>query len=511
MRLTDALGNLLGAFTPERKLERMKARFMVDAFERFEKRQKERRYEGASTGRRTGGWVTWPTGANAAALGQLQRLRDRSRDLIRNNAWADHAVAVYEDEIVGTGIVPRFVHPSKEIEKKAKALWLEHCCSTAIDADGRLDIYGMQSLMVRTIFESGECLLRRRRRQLKDGLPLPFVVELLEPDHLDDTRDTLGVLNGSRTKAGIQLSAIGKREGYWLLPDHPGEMDFVRQESKLVPASEVLHAYRMRRPKQLRGVPALASVVIPLKDQDDYEDSEAVRKKVTSCLTAFVTDPAESDSPRTTASGVEELPADLESGAIVNLPGGKTVTFSTPPSDANFEGYIRQSMRKIAAGTGLTYEALSGDWSQVNYSSARMGWLQNGRAVDSFRWKIVVPQLLDPFVQWFLEAAIIAGKLPDEPFGILWTPPRRAMLDPKTEVPARRDAVRAGQQSLSEQLREDGMDPQATWPEMAEDFRQLRELGLNVESDPSVPLRGGPPAQDSKQSKPDAKAEDGTD
>ena len=50
-----------------------------------------RSYEGARVGRRTEGWVVAGTSANAEIGTALARLRDRSRDLVRNNAYAAKA------------------------------------------------------------------------------------------------------------------------------------------------------------------------------------------------------------------------------------------------------------------------------------------------------------------------------------------------------------------------------------------------------------------------------------
>jgi lambda family phage portal protein len=488
--LGRSLDSLVGIFSPRAQFSRMRARAAVETVLRH--------YEGASQSRRTAGWRAPSTSANTSMQGSLAKLRDRSRDLCRNNPWADHVVELYESEIVGPGIVPRFTAQSANVAAAMQEAWKEHCETRSIDAEERLDVYGLQALAVRTIIESGEVLWRRRRRLPSDGLPLQFQVETLEPDHLDPVRDFWLLANGGRIRYAIQLDPLGRREGYWLLPNHPGEGNVPYLPSKLVPASEVLHAYRLKRPKQLRGVPALASVLIKLRDGDEYEDAQLLKQKISACLTAFVTDLADGEEmPAPDPNGDKpSQPLDaLEPGAIVNLPSGKTVEFSTPPSVDGYEAYVRSILRGVAAGAHVTYEALSGDWSNVNYSSARMGFLQNSRTVDRFREHVLITQLLNPLVQWVAEAAVLAGRIPmDEPVAVTWTPPRRAMLDPKTEVPARRDAVRAGQCSLSEILREDGLDPEQVFSELASDFKKLDALGLKVESDPRVPLRTGTPA-----------------
>ena len=66
-----------------------------------------RSYEGARLGRRTDGWVVAGASANAEIGSALVRLRDRSRDLVRNNPYAAKAVQAVVSNLIGTGIMPR--------------------------------------------------------------------------------------------------------------------------------------------------------------------------------------------------------------------------------------------------------------------------------------------------------------------------------------------------------------------------------------------------------------------
>ena len=499
MDLARSIDRLVGLISPATEVRRLRAREAVDLARRS--------YEGASVSRRTGGWITAPTSQNEAARGRLGTLRNRSRDLVRNNAWALRAAELYEDEVVGTGITPKFEADDSKTAKELEAIWKEWAETTQIDADGRLTVYGLQALAVRTIFESGEVLLRRRWRRPADRLAIPLQIELLEPDHLDDSKDYGRLENGARIQAGIQLSPIGKREGYWLFQDHPGDSFSLRAfESRLVPESEVLHAYRVTRSKQLRGIPALAAVVIAIRDLDEYRDSQVVKQKIAACLAALIQDNAELGEPKTGAGPVPLLPEFLEPGALIPLPPGKTVAMVQPPTVAEYGEFTKAQLRYLSSGLGVTYEALSGDWSDVNFSSGRLGHLQAGRGIDRWRWTVVVSQILDPLVRWVVEAAVISGRIRDGRWSVRWTPPHRAIWDPKTEVPAARDKIRAGMTSLSEVLREQGQDPRSVLEELASDLEMARSLGLRLESDPSVPLRGSPNAPSGNQSGEASKA-----
>src|SRR3990167_2869927 len=167
-----------------------------------------RHFEAAATGRRTANWYRLNTDANAAQGPALAYLRATARDLVRNNPYAESALTTIEDHVVGWGI------EAKPVPKESPFvdLWKAWADSTACDADNRSDFVGLQALVMRTVAESGECLVRRRWRRLEDGFPLPLQLQILEPDFLDTSKDVDGV-NGHKTIQGVEFDALGRQIG----------------------------------------------------------------------------------------------------------------------------------------------------------------------------------------------------------------------------------------------------------------------------------------------------------
>jgi capsid protein len=89
-------------------------------------------------------------------------------------------------------------------------------------------------------------------------------LQVLESDHLDTARN--GVVNGAPTIQGIALGNFGEPLGYWLFPTHPGAwmLPGARLASNFIPARDVLHIFRKRRPGQLRDVSWLAPVLLQI-------------------------------------------------------------------------------------------------------------------------------------------------------------------------------------------------------------------------------------------------------
>lgn len=219
--------------------------------------------------------------------------------------------------------------------------------------------------------------------------------------------------------------------------------------------------------------------MLRLRDIDDFEMAELLKQKLSACFVAFVTDlEAESDPAR-----ILDLET-LEPGAIEQLPPGHDVRFAVPPGTGEAAAFIRQQLYAVAAGYGISYEALSGILSDVNYSSARMGWLEFHRNVARWRFAIMIPQALGRVAAWFDEAAGLATGSRGRT-GWLWTPPRREMLDPQRDVPALVDSIRAGLMSLSDVQRSMGYVPAEVLDELQTDLADARGRGLVLSVDPS--------------------------
>jgi lambda family phage portal protein len=429
-----------------------------------------RGYEGASRGRRMANWKAGSTDANTEAASAGNRLRDRSRDLVRNNPWAARAVQVIASNTVGTGILPQAKN------KRLQALWEMWGDTLACDADGRHNFYGIQALVMRSVVESGECLVRRRGRRIEDGLPLPFQLQVLEPDYLDIHKD--GPIPGGYMIQGIEFNQVGKRIAYWIYTDHPGNRTglALASRSTRVPAEDVIHVYRVDRPGQVRGVPWGAPAIVRLRDLADYEDAQLLRQKLAACFTAFVYD-------NDIGAGDNNMPLaeSLEPGAIEILPSGKEITFANPPAAEGYGEYTANVLRAVAMAYGVTYEALTGNLSNVNFSSGRMGWIEFHRNIECWIWQMLVPQLCGGVWSWFTQAA---SMMQYDTAEATWTPPRREMIDPSKELKAMNTAIRSGLTSLSESIRRLGDDPEQVLTELAADLRMLDKLGLVLDSDP---------------------------
>lgn len=440
-----------------------------------------RHYEAAEFGRRTANWPRRGTDANVAAASSLGPLRFLARDLTRNNAWAKNGVRCITRNTIGTGIIPK---PEGGWPKQLREAWKRWADTTDCDADGRNTLAGLQRLADRTMVESGEVLIRRRWRLPKDGLSIPMQIQVLEPDYIDTQRNAFTGPAGGPVIQGVEFDMLGRRVAYWLFTVHPGS-NLASGQSKRYPAEDFAHVFEMERPGQVRAASWLASVIVCLRDFDEYEDAVLAAQNVTAAFAAFrigSPDKPPALGPEGTDARTGEQVEDIEPGSIIDLAPGEDVKFSTPPVVQNLD-FSSRTLRRIAAGLGVTYEDLTGDFSQVNFSSARMARLSHWANVYDWQWNTLIPQFCNTVWGWAMEAAGVQGLISDPP-PARWTAQPMPMTDPDKEARANVIRIRSGQASLPEVLREQGIDPDEHLEEIAETNAKLDAFKIWLDSDP---------------------------
>lgn len=474
------LDRAIMAISPKWGASRLRARTMA------------RHFEAAATGRRTAGWNRTQTDANAAAAGAtLSLLRAQARDLVRNNPWARRGLRRIVSNSVGWGIRPKATGRGADLIMQRWRDWAE---TTQCDAAGRLNFYGLQRLAMRTIVESGEVLIRRRWRRPEDGLAVPMQLQVLEPDYLDTSKDGVTGPAGGPIVQGVEFDMLGRRVAYWLFDQHPGSRGLFAGSvtSRRISADNILHVFDQERPGQVRGISWFASVDVRLHEFDEYEDATLMKQKIASCMAVLVTDLDGAGAPLgqggTVASG--QLTDTLEPGMIIPLPPGKQVTVANPPAANDHQSFSATALRGVAAGLGVTYEDLCGDYSQVNYSSARMSRLAHQGDIDDWRWNMLIPQFCVPAWSWMLQVMILAGdQVDDAPAE--WTPPPMPILEPDKEGQAYQQLVRIGAMTWPQVIRELGYDPRAQLDEIQAFNADLDARGIVLDCDPRKMTVGG--------------------
>jgi lambda family phage portal protein len=465
---------VLLSVAPKYALERLRARATVDSLARH--------FEAAQPGRRTDGWHRDTLDADFVLRAAARELRNHARDLIRNNGYAKRGVATIANGAAGWGIQPSPVDADTAVVEKAAALWKRWAETTECESDNRATFAGIQRLAMRSLVSDGEVFLRRRPRRAVDDLTIPLQLQVLEADYLNTAWNALDSQAGGPIIQGVEFDKLGRRAAYWMWSAHPGSGRNM-QAPKRIDASEIIHLYDVERPGQSRGVSWLGASIVNLRDLDEYEDAELMKQKISACFAAFVTD---TDGVGSYLGGTDDEGDEgvekFEPGMIHHLPPGRAVSIANPPGLTSDALPVR-TLRKVAAGLGITYEDLTGDYSQVNFSSARMGRLAYQGNVQHWQYNLLIPLLCTPVWNWAMESAVAAGELPYVP-SVEWTPPALPLLEPDKEGLAYQRLVRTGAMTLSQMIREQGREPAHHLAEYARDLKALDAAGIVLDSDP---------------------------
>ena len=458
------------------------------------------KYDAGGMGKRMAGWVPPSSGPNAALTG-LQSIRNRARDSRRNDWAATGATQKWTTNLIGVGITPRFERFTDQARKQAVTDLYSDFVAKA-DADWVLDLYGLQRLAVDTWLDGGECFIRRRPRFLDDDeLAVPLQVQLIEPDYcpLLTTKSFDGLPANNEIRLGVEFDKRGKRIAYWFFKEHPGDdaskIGMPSADSLVrVAASDVIHLFEPTRAGQIRGVPHLAAVLMRLRNSADYDDATLERMKLSNLFAGFIETTVPSADPESgdynTITGEEEVYDEggapligLAPGLMQSLAPGEKMSWSNPPeAGVTFPDYMRVQNLGVAAGVGLPAELLTGDLREISDRTLRVMINEFRRHAEQRQWQIIIPQMCQRIIEWFGQAAVLAGKISVEEYELVRRPKHSphgwAHIHPVQDPQGKKLEVEAGFRSRASVIAERGDDPVEVDEERQADDEREQDLEI---------------------------------
>lgn len=371
-------------------------------------------------------WFAKLGSADSDSIGDLQTLRNRSRDLRRNAALAAGAFDTLSNAIVGTGLIPRpridrellglTEEQATKWEQQAARIFWWWAESTASDYTGRWDFFTQQNLVLTSYLEGGDLIVLRRRKTGPQRL-LGLALQLYEADYVsnpDNQPDSDTLIAGVEFKDGEPVR-------FHFANRHPGDSRF-RQDTKwtAVPVygpesgeRMLLHIMDPLRVGQTRGVPLLAPILELFKQLTRYTDAELMAAVVQSFFTVLIKHENEPNPTGFTSPiGTAASPTDIRLGygLVADLNPGETAEMveSKRPS-ANFDPFVQAILAQAGAATGVPYEVLIKRFNS-SYSASKAAFLELWRMVTRKRG-LLVRQFCAPSYDWLIAEAVAAGHL----------------------------------------------------------------------------------------------------
>ncbi|OQM75622.1 phage portal protein [Pseudaminobacter manganicus] len=414
-------------------------------------------YDGANKLDRLGMWQPALRSADADLLPLKDDLDARALDTMRNDAYVAGGAAIRKDSIVGA----RFLLNSKpetkllfgkedevweteaqeEIETKF-TLWAESPQNWP-DAARRKTLTDIVRLAVGVHLSNGEVLMSAE--WFDDGRPFSSAVQLIDSARLSDPRDRT-LLSGRRVRKGVEIDAYGAPTAYYIRNAHPGDYRLgitnilASMKWKRIPARKpwgrplINHIYEEMRPDQTRGVTAMVAALGEMRMTKHFRRTELERAVVASTYAASIESELPTDASLAMGSGnptdgnattawmtdyLNEIATYTANAQNLTMDGAKIPIFAPGtklkiqnPGAASPQGdkFEQSLLRYIAAALGVSYEQLSRDYTQTNYSSARASSGETFKTMMSLK-RSVAEKVANFIYRLWLEEAINYNEL----------------------------------------------------------------------------------------------------
>lgn len=427
-----------------------------------------RRYASAA-GSRLHSWGSALNSSADAELSQsLTALRTRSRKLMRDSPYAKRARVVIVNNVVGSGVgmqaqvMTTRGELSARINSDIEEAWRLWSRADNCHTGGAMAFSDFERACMSEVVTAGEVFIRKHYRSFGDS-KVPLGLEMIEAERVAD-EFSYPQPESQSTRLGIERDAFGRPIAYYVRTVHPGEIRLpLGQDVKLerVPAQDILHLRIVDRWPMTRGEPWLHAVISKLDHMDEYSASELTAARMSANFFATLeTDGGDPNPMASVEDAAGQRSLNIEPGVIEQLPPGESLKFHTPdrPNTA-LDPFLRYMLREVAAGVGVSYESLSRDYSQSNYSSSRLALLD-----DRDLWRVLqqwyVRSFREPLLRDWMQAAVLSRAIssipiesyapdPEKFLGVTWKLRGWHWVDPTKEVTAYKEAVKAGFTTVS--------------------------------------------------------------
>lgn len=387
--------------------------------------------------------------ADADILPEKGTLDARSRNLALNDSYIASGVDFTRDSIVGAqyrlspqpetkvlwGAEDEKWESEYQEEVSIKfSLWAESRRKWA-DASRRQTLTGLVRLAMSQYMMTGEVLATGEWFDpARFNRPYGSCIQMIDPDRLSDPG--LNYDRSRRIRRGVERTSSGMPIAYWIRNGHPSDLRFADPDlsramtwtrvarEKPWGRPMVLHAFDQDRADQSRAVSPLAVALQEMRMLKHFRITELQRAVIASTYAASLESEFPTDIATIMGSNVEDsdyfqaymgkIAEWMAAANGIHMDGAKIPTFPTgvklkiqnPGAESPMGDKFEQSaLRNIAAALNMSYEELSRDYTQTNYSSARAAFGQTQKSLSVK--KAMIADETANFVYWlWLEEAI---------------------------------------------------------------------------------------------------------
>ncbi len=467
----------------------------------------------------------------------------RGRDMVQNDGYANGAVALHRDNIVGAHyrlnaqpnyraldvdeewaeLFQEYVEARFNVLAESQDCWL--------DASGRNTLTGMVRLVIGGFLMTGESLataewIREGRR------PCSTAVQIISPARLTNPND---MADDIRLRRGVASDFRGRPIGYHIRSGYPTDPYGVNFTWKYVEAEKpwgrkmVSHIMEQLLPDQSRGIADMVACLKSMKMTKTFQEITLQQAVVAATYAAAI----ESELPsglvfETMGGGTTDfsnlegyldtymgaLGQYLEASKNISMdgvkmphlfPGTKLNIKSLSQPGGVGDGFEQSLLRHTAACLGVSYEQFTRDYTKTNYSSARASMTETWKFMQS-RKKMVADRFATFVYQLWLEEEINSGRCPlpagktanwfyeplvkDALSTCTWIGASRGQIDELKETQAAMLRIKGGLSTYEEENARLGKDFRDVFAQRAREQKLAKKLGLEFDMDAQKSTKG---------------------
>jgi capsid protein len=487
-------------------------------------------------------WFPRGGSADADLLPELDIMRRRSRDSLRNHPILAGAEQTNVDHIVGSGLRPvpkpnyralgRDRKWAREWHDRVVSLYDPYAKSKAIDASAIQTGRGIEGILVRSALGNGDACMLPRWKPNRPGTKWATCFLVIEADRLSNPH---GEPDSERLRGGVEIDADGAPIAYHVSKGHPGDSylggglwsNFFDRRRKTGPGGiyttgslatgqwiripaktawgrpRFIHAFDQHRPGQHRGKPIYSAVLPMFKYMDKLMQVEMQSAIVNALIALFVETPLgpegleelfgdQTDAATTVLDAYEAYRTKQQRAALQTgpgmyslYPGEKVTAHSANRPAGSFPPVMEALYGLIGAGLSMPPQHLLKDFRKANFASARMAVAEAYKFYMGRRdW--LVDCALQPVYECWLEEAVSKGEVDAPDFWenreyyvcADWIGEGPPPVEPKKDAEAVEIRRRSGQSTYTQELAAKGIRVHEHIEALADENELLAEAKL---------------------------------
>lgn len=438
------------------------------------------------------GWAATPTSCDAIVLRDHAKLVARSREQANNNPYFKRFFSLMKSNVIGpNGIGFQSLAANdrgqpdiadRKAVEKAYGVWAKAATS---DFKQRITLKDKQRLVMDALARDGEAFIRHH---IDTENPFGYSTSLIDSVLLPIDHNNSDMRSGNYIRFSIEFDKRDRPVAYYVLTTSKVNFDYQHGSRSFlrIPANEITHLFIPEWIDQKRGIPWGATALMRAKMLDGYEEAAVVAARAGAAKMGFLRD-KDGGADTYTGETIDDQGNHItttEAGTIEYIGTQEFVAFDPKYPDQQFEIFVKQILRGISAGLGMSYYVLANDLEGVNYTSSRTGALED-REIYKALQDFIIENMMEPIKDRFIQYALLRGAITNDvgaplPFSKLakylavkFQGRRWAWVDPMKDNQANVVAIQNKLTSRAQVIRETGRDPEEVWAEIEAEEKRL--------------------------------------